>query len=221
MAMAPQSQRKTPPFSSSDQTDPPLPSHSLLSIYKDSGGSFSYYSQNKSFTGFDPISQIPSSLLSNNNVSFATNSLLFQPTSQEGLFSPMQYYHPAVKDNFLVFGSEASCSSNSDGSCSQISYGRYEIKQEDMGFHSLMSNNGYENYQNQKFMLSYGNHGVENLNQWVEKPNGNTGETPSDYDLVEDVKQLISSSSNNNIIPCNDSLLIDENKTQEKVMYYY
>ncbi|KAL3579668.1 hypothetical protein D5086_017503 [Populus alba] len=221
MAMAPQSQRKTPPFPSSDQTDPPLPSHSLLSIYKDSGDSFSYYSQNKSFTGFDPISQIPSSFLSNNSVSFATNSLLFQPTSQEGLFSPMQYYHPAVKDNFLVFGSEASCSSNSDGSCGQISYGRYEIKQEDMGFHSLMSNNGYENYQNQKFMLSYGNHGVENLNQWVEKPNGNTGETPSDYDIVEDVKQLISSSSNNNINPCNDSLLIDENKTQEKVMYYY
>ncbi|KAJ6408707.1 hypothetical protein OIU84_008415 [Salix udensis] len=222
MAMAPQSQRKSPPFPSSHQTDPPLPSHSLLSIYKDAGASFSYYSQNKSFSGFDPISQIPSGLLSNNSVSLATNSLLFQPNSQEGLFSPMQYYHPAVKDNFLVFGSEASCSSNSDGNCSQISYGRSEIKQEDMGFHSLMSNNGYEN-QNQNFMLSYGNHGVENLNQWVEKPNGNIGETPLDYDLVEDVGQLISSGSdnNNNINLCIDSLLIDENKTQEKAMYYY
>ncbi|CAK7332215.1 unnamed protein product [Dovyalis caffra] len=222
MAMAPQSHRKPPPFPSPHQT-PPLPSHSLSSIYKDCGGSFPYYSQNKSFTGFEPISQVPSSLLSNNSVSLATNSLHFQSTGQEGLFSPMQYYQP-VKDNFLVFGSEASCSSNSEGSCSQISYGR-EIKQEDMGFHSFISN-GYED-QNQKFMLSYGNSiGVENLNPWVEKPNGSIGETPLDYDLIEDVKQLISSSgANNNVNVCcsnsNDHLLIDENKTQEKVMYSY
>jgi myb proto-oncogene protein len=189
-------------------------------MYKDSGGSFSYYSQNRSFTGFEPISQIPSSLLSTNSVSLATNSLLFQ-TTQEGLFSPMQYYHP-VKDNYMVFGSEASCSSNSDGSCSLISYGR-EIKQEDMGFHSLMSSNGYGD-QNQKVMLGNGNNGVEILNQWVEKPNGNIGETPSDYDFIEDVKQQVSSSGNHNDVNGsnnNDNLLIDENKTPETVMYHY
>lgn len=131
----------------------------------------------------------------------------------------MQYYHP-VKDNLLVFGSEPSCSSNnSDGSCSQISYGR-EIKQEDIGFQNYISN-GFE--ENQKFILSYGNNGGDhqNLNQWTEKPNGYFGETPLDYDLVEDVKQLISSSSNGN--GCNNdnnNFLLDENKTQEKVMYY-
>ncbi|XP_011012695.1 PREDICTED: transcription factor RAX2-like [Populus euphratica] len=221
MAMAPQPQRKPPTFQSPHQT-PPLPSHSLPSMYKDSGGSFSYYSQNRSFAGFEPISQIPSSLLSTNSVSLATNSLHFQ-TTQEGLFSPMQYYHP-VKDNYMVFGSEASCSSNSDGSCGLISYGR-EIKQEDMGFHSFMSSNGYGD-QNQKVMLGNGNNGVEILNQWVEKPNGNIGETPSDYDFIEDVKQQVSSSGNHNDVNGsnnnnNDNLLIDENKTPETVMYHY
>ncbi|KAH8510076.1 hypothetical protein H0E87_007850 [Populus deltoides] len=191
-------------------------------MYKDSGGSFSYYSQNRSFTGFEPISQIPSSLLSTNSVSLATDSLLFQ-TTQEGLFSPMQYYHP-VKDNYMVFGSEASRSSNSDGSCSLISCGR-EIKQEDMGFHSFMLSNGYGD-QNQKVMLGNGNNGVEILNQWVEKPNGNIGETPSDYDFIEDVKQQVSSSGNHNDVNGsnnnnNDNLLIDENKTPETVMYHY
>ena len=219
MAMAPQSHRIPPPFHSPHQT-PPLPSHSPPSMYKDSGGSFSNYPQNRSFTGFEPSSQNPSSLLSNNSFSVATNSLLFQ-TNQEGLFSPMQYYHP-VKDNYLVFGSESSCSSNSDGSCSLIGHGR-EIKQEYMGFHGFMSSNGYGD-QNQKVMLGNGNNGVEIMNQWAEKANGSVGETPSDYDFIENVKQLVSSSANRNDVSNNynnDNLLIDENKTQETVMYHY
>ncbi|KAF2300637.1 hypothetical protein GH714_014866 [Hevea brasiliensis] len=102
---------------------------------------------------------------------------------------------------------------------SQISYGGgREIKQEDMGFQGYISN-GYE--KNHKFMLSYGNNSVNgsgNLNQWAEKATGYFGETPPlEYDL-EDVKQLISSSSNNS---CNNNFLIDENKTQERFMYYY
>jgi myb proto-oncogene protein len=86
-----------------------------------------------------------------------------------------------------------------------------------------MSSNGYGD-QNQKVMLGNGNNGVEILNQWVEKPNGNIGETPSDYDFIEDVKQQVSSSGNHNDVNGsnnNDNLLIDENKTPETVMYHY
>ncbi|KAJ8751442.1 hypothetical protein K2173_016652 [Erythroxylum novogranatense] len=218
MAMTPQSQRKLPPFPSSLQT-PPLPSHSLSSLFKDLSSSYSYYPPSKSFTGLESISHVQSNIMGNNSTGLTTSSSLL--LSPEGLLSPMQCYHP-VKDNFLSFGSEASCSSNSDGSCSQISYGR-EIKQEDMRLQSYISN-GYE--ENQKFMISYGNNGLETLNQWAaEKPNGYFGENPLGYEL-EDVKQLISSSSSNVNNGCNDvnNLLIDENKTQaEKVMYssYY
>ncbi|OAY38082.1 transcription factor RAX2 [Manihot esculenta] len=229
MAVAPQSQTKPFSFPSPHHQSSPLSSHSLLSLYKDSSSSsFPYFPPNfKPFTTvFDPISPIPSNLLAKNTTTTATNSSsLFQ--TQESLLNPLHYYHP-VKDsnngsssnNLLIFGSEASCSSNSDGSCSQISYGGREIKQEDMGFQSYISN-GYE--ENQKFMFSYGINscnGSENLNQWTEKTTGYFGETsPFEYDL-EDVKQLISSSSNNS---CNNNnnILLDENKTQEKYMYYY
>ncbi|KAJ4847657.1 hypothetical protein Tsubulata_036964 [Turnera subulata] len=228
MAMAPQSQRKLPSFPSSHQ-NPSLPSHSLSSLFKDSGGSFitSCYPSTKSFPGFDPISHISSNIFTSNTssssaVSLATNSTLFQ--TQDSLVSPMQFYQP-VKENLLMFGSEASCSSNSDGSCSQMSYGRDQIKQEDMGLQSYMPN-GFE--ENHKFMLSYGNNsnnnnGGENLNQyWTtgKPPNGYFGETPLAFDLMEDVKQLISSSSVGNGYNNSNNFLIDENKTQEKVMFY-
>ncbi|XP_065868406.1 transcription factor RAX2-like [Euphorbia lathyris] len=231
MALAPQSQRKSIPFPS---PHPPLPSHmSLLSLYKDhsSSSSYPYYnaSMKPNFTGFDPIiSSIPSNVLVNNNVisSSSSPSSVFQ--TQPGLVNPIQYYHHQSKDNnLLVFGSEASCSSNSDGSCSQMR----EIKQEDhMGFHTNYGVHLEDNNTQQKFMLSYGDQ--ENLNQWVGGGGGGgieknassyLGETQTqtqtesqlDYDL-EDVKQLISSTNN--------SLMIDENnKTQEKQLmnYYY
>ncbi|XP_048233550.1 transcription factor RAX2 [Ricinus communis] len=243
MAMVPQSQRKPLPFPSQA---PPLSSHSLLSLYRDynTSGSFTYCPSTtaaatlKPFSVMDPISPIPSSnLLGNNN---NTNTSLFQ--AQDGLMNPMQYYHQGIvgKDNVLMFGSEASCSSNnSDGSCSQISYGR-EVKQEEMGFQSFISN-GYE--ENQKFMLNYCSNGgdhhhqqhqdQDNLNQWsstttAEKTNGSGYfETATlEYDL-EDVKQLISSSNNSNNNTnsngCNNNInfFIDESKTQDKFMYYY
>lgn len=108
-----------------------------------------------------------------------------------------------------MFGSEGSTCSSSDGSCTQISYGR-EVKQEEMGFQSYISN-GLE--ENQKFMLNYGSNSIGGQNV----ANGYFGEIPLDYG-IEDVKQLISNSTN-----CSNSLLnnIDENKTQEKVTYFY
>lgn len=219
MAMAPPSHRKPPSFPSSHQTLP-LPSQSFLSLNK--LDCTSYYTPAKSFSSFDSFEPISSNIplhLLNNNTCVATSSSQFQ-IQENQLVSSMQYY--PMKENFLTFGSEPSCSS-SDGSCSQISYGR-EVKQEEMGFQGYYSN-GFE--ENHKFMLSYGNsnsncNGGENLNQWTEKPNGYFGETPpSDYTL-EDVKQLISCSSINGCNNDNIGLFsdADENKMQEKIMYH-
>ncbi|GAV66476.1 Myb_DNA-binding domain-containing protein [Cephalotus follicularis] len=210
MAMVnPETQRKPHPFPSSYQTLP-LPSQSLSSLYKDCGSYYNTLCKNPAGFEYSNISSSPANTLNHNNTTLTTNSSLLFHTL-EGLVSPLPYNPAPVKDNFLMFGSEASCSS-SDGSCSQISYGR-EIKQEDIsGFQSYISN-GFE--ENPKFMLSYGS---DNVNQWGDnKPNGYFGETPLEYDL-EGVKQLISSNSEGN----NDNnMVFDENKTLEKVMYYY
>ncbi|XVE79813.1 hypothetical protein DITRI_Ditri14bG0086400 [Diplodiscus trichospermus] len=208
MAMASQSQRKPPPFPSSHHT-PPASSQSLSLLYKDC----TYYTPTRSFTAFEPMSSVQSDL----SQPLATNSSLVH--APESLVTHMQYY--PVKENFIMFGSEPSCSS-SECSCSQISYGR-EIKQEDMNFQGFGASNGYE--ENQKFMLGYGiNNGGENINQWTEKPSGYNGLCPLDYEL-EDIKRLISSSSSSNDV-CNnnnnnDDIFIDENKAQEKIMYFY
>lgn len=101
-------------------------------------------------------------------------------------FQTTQYYYP-VKENLLMFGS---CSSSSDGR-DQI------IKQEEMGLQSYVE-------ENQRFML----------NNYGEKVNYFGEIVPFDYGVVEDTKQVISS-SNNSIFN------IDESKTQEKFMYLY
>ncbi|XP_062016289.1 transcription factor RAX2-like isoform X2 [Rosa rugosa] len=170
-------------------------------------------------------------------------SSLFQ--TQECLVGSMHYNHPAVKKNLnlIMFGSEGSCSTSSDGSCNnnQISYESRpsgNIKQEEMGMGFQLED------QNQKFMmLNYGNSSsaaisgdhhnyINNNNQWGERPTGYNGNNTrfGDYDL-EDVKQLISSSStdinininNENGSISNSLFSVDENKTdhKEKVMYFY
>ncbi|XP_040992812.1 transcription factor RAX2-like [Juglans microcarpa x Juglans regia] len=201
MGMHPQSER---PFQSSHQT-PPFQTQPLSSsLYKECS---SYYtSTTKSFSGLDPSTSIPSSFLSS-STSLATHPSVFQ--TQESRASFMQYY--PVKEN-LMFGGEGSCSS-SDGSCTQISYGR-EIKQEVMAFQGYISD-GLE--ENQKFMLNYGRNGGENVSQWAETPHAYFGDqVPLGCDL-EDVKQLVTRSN------CGASNLfnIDESKTAEKVTYFY
>ena len=131
----------------------------------------------------------------------------------------MQHYQQ-LQDGLQVFVGEASCSS-SDGSCSnQISQSK-EVEYEyggargnngankgdqPIGMHSY---NFYEADENQKLMASNGG----GANEWSEKSsNGLWGETPLDYEL-EEIKQLISTSS------CN-SFIFYENKAEEKVMYY-
>ncbi|KAH8505688.1 hypothetical protein H0E87_012781, partial [Populus deltoides] len=169
----------------------------------------SYYSNlTRSFT--DPIS-FSSSPMSTS--SFATASMLHP---QETFVGPMQ--NDQVKDSLIMFGGEASCSS-SDGSCNNQ---RSHVKEEYEYSGGTNNNNeqmGLQNYlyngveDDQKLMVSSGAaaHGV--LNGWIEKQNGLwPGDNPLDYGL-EEIKQLISTSS------CN-SFLFDENKTGEKVMYY-
>lgn len=194
------SQRKLPPFPSV-QT-PPSPSISS-----------SYYIPPSTFPGHELPIPFPSTHL-NNNTSPLTNVSLLQ--TQETFAGPGQYY--PVKDNLFMFASEASCSS-SDGSGSQISFGR-DIKQEEMGNFQSYIPTGFE--ENHKFMMGYGgsNGGHDhNVNHWPEKPNGCFGGSPLDqYNLdQEDVKQQLISCSNG----CTSSFFIDENKTQGKVMYYY
>ncbi|XP_050369891.1 transcription factor RAX2-like [Argentina anserina] len=180
-------------------------------------------------SGFELMPNISTSL---------TNYSLFQ--TQECVVGSMNYNHPSAKKNLnlIMFGSEGSCSTSSDGSCNnnQISYETRppgNIKQEEMGMGWQLED------QNQKFMmLNYGNitsaaisgdhHNFANNSQWGEKPNGyNDSNTRfGDYDL-EDVKQLISSSTdinNNNGSLSNSLFSVDENKTdchKEKVMYFY
>lgn len=202
MGMLPPSQRKPPAFGPSHQT-PPFQSQPLSSSpYKEWT---SYYTPTtKSFSGLEPAS-VPLSF-SNATTSLATTSL-FQ--TQESWMNSMQQYYP-TKENLLMFGSEGSFSS-SDGS-TQISYGR-EVKQEEMGFQTYISN-GLED--THKFLLNYGCNGGQNVNQLAEKPSACFGEIPLDY-AVEDVKQPINSSNSG----ANNLFNIDDNKTQEKVIYFY
>ncbi|KAF8396547.1 hypothetical protein HHK36_018171 [Tetracentron sinense] len=165
-------------------------------------GSNTYYTPTQSLTALHEPFSIPSNLL--NTTSFTTIS----PQAQESYMGPMHPYQ--VKENLLMFGAEASCSS-SDGSCNQMSYGKeaeyeYGVARagaigEQMGFESYFYN-GVE--ENKKFML--GDHGL------TEKPNVLWKETPLEYGL-EEIKQLVTTNGCNNFFP-------DENKTQERVMYY-
>ncbi|CAI8592403.1 unnamed protein product [Vicia faba] len=151
--------------------------------------------------------------ISQPNSSYTTNfepcSLPFYP-NQESLLSgattSMQYHHhhPMRESTLAMFGSEGSCCSSSEGS-----FGKQE---EIMGFQNLMQSS------NNMITLSHGS----DVNQWeteTEKVNLCFSQnqkqilpTSLGYDL-EYIKQLISSD--------NGYLSIDENKTEEKTMYYY
>nr|QSD99613.1 MYB family transcription factor [Melilotus albus] len=158
-----------------------------------------YYNQTQpntsSFTtSLEPIS-LPSSSSSISYPFYHNQESLLNGTS-------MQYQHPMMKESVVMFGSEGSCCSSSDGKQEEI-----------MGFQNFMQIN--------KFNLSHGSDVVD-VNQWErEKVNFCFSQnqkqiittTPLDYDL-EYIKQLISSSNNG-------YLNIDENKTEEKSMYYY
>ncbi|KAI9195097.1 hypothetical protein LWI28_011593 [Acer negundo] len=243
LAPPPPPQRKPSPFPSPHQ------SSNLFSLNKDYCTSYYYTTPTKSFTScldsFDQHISTSHNLLNNNNnnttscLASTTNSTLeFQ--IQDGLLQ--QFYNP-MKENLLVFGSDQTSCSSSDGSCSQISYGK-EIKQEDHHNHQMVGfqvggynySNGFEEI-NHKFMVNnYGsNNSVggdqQNVNttNWStdQKTSGFFGETPppssSPYSsTLEDVKQLIiSSSSVNNVNGHNDDNNNNNFFTDAANKYYY
>ncbi|XP_009800575.1 transcription factor RAX2-like [Nicotiana sylvestris] len=212
-------QRKSPyfPATNSLQTQPQINS----SLFRDL-----YYTPNNrpNITGLNhqSISSAHQTnfLYTNNNMNFpnlgATNN---------------QYPYNIQSHNLLMFG-EASCSS-SDGSCSQMSFGK-EIKREEIMSNCLQqgqisSVNAFEeNHQN--FTLDYGN----SSSNWVDqKPNVYFGTTTTQvlqYDNVEEVKQQLTSCTNGNngsTIGCNNNnsmfVFNDENynKSNEIEMFYY
>lgn len=135
------------------------------------------------------------------DLEFAATPIL---QAQDSFVSPLQNYH--VKDNLLMFGSEATSCSSSDGSSNNlISHSSGETYGEvQMGLQNYFNYNGNIDG-NQRFMIS---NGVNGNGLWA----SDSISTPIDYGL-EEIKQLISTSS------CN-SFLFDEHKTEEKPMYY-
>jgi myb proto-oncogene protein len=125
-------------------------------------------------------------------------------------------YHNSIGESVVMFGSEGSCCSSSDGSLG---------KQEEIimgGFQNFMQSS----HNNKLINLSHGSDGrgeyLVDVNHWEnEKVNLCFGQyqkeitTALDYDL-EYIKQLISSNNGNNY------LSVDENKRKEEMtMYYY
>ncbi|CAL5419875.1 unnamed protein product [Camellia sinensis] len=157
------------------------------------------------------------------NISTPSSNLLSTTTAcssaQEGYVGPMH--------TVLMFGGggdQASCSNSSDGSYNnQISHGRemeHDYYGEHMGFHlQSYAYNGVD-HENQNLMIS--SSGGGDGNGFSVKPNGLLcGETPliDYYSSLEEIKQLITT---NNICSNNNNLnfFADENKTDEKVLYY-
>ena len=186
----------------------------LLSILQNSSTSSSSSSSSSSlsFTGPESIITYSPSLLGVNSSTSAANSI-FQ--TQDSFMGPsMQNYQ--VKDGLFMFrGEKASCRS-SDGSCNnQLSH----VKESGYGDGTFVKQVGVENFVysggveegQKKLMLS--NTGC--VSGWTtEKQSGLWGENSLDYYGLEEIKQLVSTSGCNNF-------LFDENKTEERVMYYY
>ncbi|KAL7248055.1 hypothetical protein ACSBR2_002874 [Camellia fascicularis] len=180
--------------SSSSPSPSPSPSSPLSS-----SSSYKYHNtQTSSFIGYDfePFS-IPSSS--------TTNSTVLQ--AQEGYVSPN-----------LLFGGEAASCSSSDGSFNnnnQINHGR-EMESDYGGHMGLQSY--YHLYngvgENLKYMVSSGV-GGGNANNGLFY--GGESETPIDCSSVEEIKQLINTNTN---IYNNMNFYVDNNKREEKVMYY-
>ncbi|TXG58453.1 hypothetical protein EZV62_016282 [Acer yangbiense] len=158
---------------------------------------------------------------------------ILQP--QESFLGSMQNNYQVNKDSsstVLMFGGDQASCSSSDGSCNNnnnnnsnqiISHGKELDQYQDYGQmgnlqNCFYSNNNRVDEENQKFMISTG---CSDHQQQDYKPNiisWGDDRTPLDYGGLEEIKQLISTTSttSNN---CNN-FLFDENKTEEKVMYY-
>ncbi|XP_077221628.1 transcription factor RAX3-like [Tasmannia lanceolata] len=133
---------------------------------------------------------------------YNTSSLIQDHHSFSG---PMDHQYQR-KDSLFMFGGEQSCNS-SDASCEQIGY-KENIKYENgeqIDFESYFSNGLDENHK-----LLFGCGLGKGIGMW--------GEASLEYGL-EEIKQLINTSSCNNVL-LNDANAIRGNKSQGKVLYY-
>ncbi|RDY10740.1 Transcription factor MYB36, partial [Mucuna pruriens] len=188
-------------LSSMLQNSAPSSSSSSSSQLSFKNNHSSCYQRHMPFTGTESISY--SSLLSGNSSSTSAYST-FQP--QESSLGPIQKYQ--VNTSVFMLGGETSCSSSSDGSCNnnQISHVKEELGYVGDGTFGGLSylSSGVEDAQ--KLMHS----NVSRVSGWTDEESRLWGESPIDYGL-EEIKQLISTSSCNNI-------MFDDSKTGEMYM---
>lgn len=212
----PPSQRKTHPvltLSNALQTSSSSSSTTTTSTASYHGSNITYYNPATSFTCLEPI---PSLLSSNYSANAATI-----PQARENMVGgQLQNCH--VKDNLLMFGGEASCSS-SDGSSNNLIGHSKERREHEYG--AGTGSGAVETYEvqmapqncfysgvegNQRFTIS---NGGDHVNGWIEKQNRKKFyEQQLDYGFDE-IKHLISSDGSNNF-------LFDEHKTEERLLYY-
>ncbi|XP_073157177.1 uncharacterized protein [Henckelia pumila] len=140
-----------------------------------------------------PISSNPST----HSVFQAQNHGLILGSTQYDIHEVKNYNTNATSTNYIMFGGEASCSTSSDGSCSNG---------ENLNLQKYLYNNGFDEG-DQKFLISNpGGFGADL-------------ENPLDYSTMEEIKQLIS--SNSNVCSDNVNLFVDGIKTEEQVLLYY
>lgn len=141
------------------------------------------------------------SLLSGNSSTSASNSSIFQ--AQESFIDSTQKCQLKDSNKTFVFGGDATSCSSSDR-CSE-GYGEATFVEQIGAVNYLNS----EVEDTQKLMFSSAD-GVNGL--WEENEN------PMDYGGLEEIKELISTSSCNNFLFDDDD--DDDKKTEEKVLYY-
>ncbi|GAA0174933.1 hypothetical protein LIER_41819 [Lithospermum erythrorhizon] len=165
-------------------------------------------------------SSLPSNYLCNttNSSTPFINNEYYRFEMQDGLMNPGRFNNMGM---FRGKNEAASCSS-SDGSCSQMSFGNIkEVKQETMMsyLHQGHPSHGFED--EQKFILGYGGTSCGDIFSATGNRENPNHELLQGYDNnLEEIKQLlrISSSINNN----SGSFYFhnDENKTNQRTMYF-
>ncbi|KAL5740846.1 hypothetical protein ACOSQ2_030026 [Xanthoceras sorbifolium] len=171
----------------------------------------------------EPNSSFSSLLLSSSSTTSCITTtgggatILQQP--QESFLGSMQNNnnnnYQVTDSSVLMFGGDQTSCSSSDGSCNNqiISHGSKELEYDhygQMGMQNCFYNRVEEN---QRFMISTGCEQQKPISgcSWEE--------TPLDYGL-EEIKQLIISSTSSATPRNCNNFLFGENKTEEKVMYY-
>ncbi|XP_028776090.1 transcription factor RAX2-like [Neltuma alba] len=194
------------PSSSSSSASSPL-------SFTDTTNSYCHAPYASSFSGVDQSIYFSSASFLNGHSSCASAAgSFYQP--QESLMSPIE-----------LVAASCSPSHGSYNNSSQLSHvmkeaeaAGYGVDQETMVQQMIAANSNYDDLHNigmemeetQKVMACDGDY----VNGWTGKQNGLWEENPPlDYG-IEEIKQLISSSSCNNF-------LFDENMTQKRALYYY